>query len=167
MAGPKPSADKANSLLAAPQLAGVLAIVMVLHLVAREHFLLFHTLVELLRIIVLCGLFALAWHTRQWSDNHFLRIVGKAAIFIAGIEVFHTLAYRGIGLFGPDDGNLPTQLWVAFRSLEAFAFLLAALLAARAVRPGWLLAGYAAATAFLPGLLLPGSFPMPTLSQPA
>jgi len=159
MAGPKPSADKANSLVAAPQLAGVLAIVMVLHLVAREHFLLFHTLVELLRIIVLCGLFALAWHTRQWSDNHLLRIVGTAAIFIAGIEIFHTLAYRGIGLFGPDDGNLPTQLWVAFRSLEAFAFLLAALLAARAVRPGWLLAGYAAATAFFTGLIVTGLFP--------
>ncbi|WP_372972398.1 EAL domain-containing protein [Marinobacter sp.] len=159
MSGTAPPGDKANTLLAVPQFIGLLAVMGVLHLIAREQFLLFHTLVELLRILVLGGLFVLAWHTRHWADNHFLRVVGIAAVFIAGMELFHTLSYRGLGLVGPDHGNLPTQLWMAFRLLEASAFLLAALPAGRSVSPGRVLAGYASATLVLGGLIFTGMFP--------
>lgn len=109
--------------------------------------------------MVLTGLFALAWHTRQWSDNHFLKVVGTAAIFIAGIELFHTLSYRGLGLFGPDDGNLPTQLWIAFRFLEAGAFLLAVLLIQKPVKPFPLIGLFAAVTGTLVLAIFAGAFP--------
>ncbi|MFW5824757.1 MAG: EAL domain-containing protein [Marinobacter sp.] len=159
MSGSVLATEKRSSLIAVPQLVGILLVVALLHQVASEQFLLFHTLVEMLRIVVLCGLFALAWHTREWSGNQFLKVVGIAAIFIAGFELFHTLSYRGIGSFGVDDGNLPTQLWIAFRYLEAVAFLLAALLIARPVRAAWLVGLFGALSAALILLLVSGLFP--------
>lgn len=151
--------DKSSSLLAVPQLLGILLVVVVLHAIAIDHFLLYHTLVELLRIVVLSGLFVLAWHTHHWSDNNFLKVVGTAAVFIAGLELLHTLAYRGLSLFGSDDGNLATQLWLAFRYLEAGAFLLAVLLVNRPVRQGLLVGLFAALTASLAVAIGSGAFP--------
>jgi|GEM_PF-2118263 len=110
--------------IALPQIIGLVVVLFFLHLVARHDYLLFHTLVEMIRIVILAGLFALAWHTRHWATNSFLGVIGTACIFIASLELLHTISYKGIGIFPGDDGNLPTQLWIAFRYLEAFAFLI-------------------------------------------
>lgn len=116
--------SRSDFLIAVPQVVGLVIVLALLHLIARNDYLLFHTLVEMIRIVVLAGLFALAWHTRYWASNSFLGVIGTAAIFIASLELLHTLSYKGIGIFPQDDGNLATQLWVAFRYLEAVAFLI-------------------------------------------
>lgn len=110
--------------IALPQVVGLLVVLASLHLIARNDYLLFHTLVEMIRIVVLAGLFALAWHTRHWATNSFLGVIGTAAIFVGSLELLHTIGYKGIGIFPENDGNLATQLWVAFRYLEATAFLI-------------------------------------------
>ncbi|MBD3641054.1 MAG: EAL domain-containing protein [Marinobacter sp.] len=117
-------ASRSDLPIALPQIVGLVIVLASLHLTARNDYLLFHTLVEMIRIVVLAGLFALAWHTRHWATNSFLGVIGTAAVFIASLELLHTIGYKGIGIFPDDDGNLPTQLWVAFRYLEAFAFLI-------------------------------------------
>ncbi|MCG7199735.1 EAL domain-containing protein [Marinobacter pelagius] len=117
-------APRSDLPIALPQVVGLVIVLALLHLIARNDYLLFHTLVEMIRIVVLAGLFALAWHTRHWASNSFLGVIGTAAIFVASLELLHTLSYKGIGIFPGDDGNLPTQLWVAFRYLEAVAFLI-------------------------------------------
>lgn len=156
---PEQHSDRPLPLLTASNLLGLAAVLAVLHLIAGRNFLLFHTLVELLRVVVLFGLFVLAWHTRHWSGNRFLTVIGTAALAIAGLELLHTLSYRGIGIFGPDDGNLPTQLWVAFRFMEATAFLVAAMTLNRAVSPPTLLTAFSGASILLTLVILSGGFP--------
>lgn len=152
-----------HPILGWPQLAGLGAVLMALHLVARENFLLFHVLSELLRIVILGGIFVLAWHTRGWTNNGFLLTIGMAAFWIAGIELLHTLTYKGMGLTALggviDDPDLPTQLWVGFRLLEAAAFLLAALLTRSTVRPLVLFSGFGVASVALLGSIVTGIFP--------
>ena len=53
--------------------------------------------------------------------NDYLLFIGIAYLFIAGIDMMHLLAYKGMGVF-PDRGpNPPTQLWIAARYLESIA----------------------------------------------
>ncbi|WP_372995523.1 EAL domain-containing protein [Marinobacter sp.] len=155
-------ADKstgAGTLVAAPQLLGIVLTLGVLNLIAGENFLLFHSLAEMLRIVVLVGIFALAWHTRHWATNNFLGVIGTAAIFIAGLELLHTLSYKGMGIFPADNANLPTQLWVSFRYLEGTAFLLAAFSIGRQINLFAVFAFFSSATALLIAAIFTGSFP--------
>ncbi|MEE4134888.1 MAG: MASE3 domain-containing protein, partial [Desulforhopalus sp.] len=99
-------------------------LVAVLFLLSRENFLLFHSLVELFTVAVAIAIFTLAWNTRHLVENSGLLSIGFAYLAIAVITVLHTLAYQGMGIFAADWGaNLPTQLWLAARFIEALAWL--------------------------------------------
>lgn len=61
------------------------------------------------------------------AGNEFYKFLGVSMLFVAFIEIFHMLTYKGMGVFPNITTNTPTQLWVLARYLEAFAFLLAPL----------------------------------------
>lgn len=60
----------------AGHLLGLALALFLLHVVARYDYVLFHTTIEILRVVVLGGIFILAWHSRGWSENTFLRVIG-------------------------------------------------------------------------------------------
>ena len=97
----------------------------ILFLTSLYSFLLFHTFIEMFTIVVGGVIFILAWNSRQRLENHFLLFIGIAFLFISLIDLIHTFAYRGIGIFTEYDSNLPTQLWIAARALQALSFLIA------------------------------------------
>ncbi len=148
-----------SPLLTLGQLFGLAVVIALLHLVAGYSFILFHTLIETLRIVVLGGIFVLAWHSRRWATNNFLLILGLSSIFVAGLAILHTLSYKGVGLLPGYDANLPTQLWIAFRYLESASFLFAALAIPRSDSPRRLLAAYAVITSALGAAIFGGYFP--------
>ncbi|MFO7527210.1 MAG: EAL domain-containing protein [Marinobacter sp.] len=152
-------ASRSELPIALPQIVGLVIILVSLHLIARNDYLLFHTLVEMIRIVVLAGLFALAWHTRHWATNSFLGVIGTAAAFIASLELLHTIAYKGIGIFPEDGGNLPTQLWVAFRYLEAFALLIGVMAVRWRISLMLPFAVFGSATVILALAVFSGAFP--------
>ncbi|MDY6814381.1 MAG: EAL domain-containing protein [Pseudomonadota bacterium] len=152
-------ASRSELPIALPQIVGLVIVLVSLHLIARNDYLLFHTLVEMIRIVVLAGLFALAWHTRHWATNSFLGVLGTAAVFIASLELLHTIAYKGIGIFPGDDGNLPTQLWIAFRYLEAFALLIGVMAVRWRISLMLPFAVFGAATVILALAVFSGAFP--------
>lgn len=86
-------------------------------------FLLFHTLVELFTIIISFGIFIISWSSRKYADNAFLFFIGVSYFFIGSLDLVHTLSYKGLNIFPTDNANLPIQLWIAARYLEAFSFL--------------------------------------------
>lgn len=102
-----------------------------LYLSSIYSYLLFHSLVELFSVVIAFGIFVVAWGSRRYIDNNFLLILGIGYLFIGGLELAHTLSYKGMNIFRGYDTNLPTQLWVATRYLEAVSFA-AALLFLRA-----------------------------------
>ena len=64
-----------------------------------HNYLLLHTLLEILSVTVAFVMLAIAWNTWQFSTNHFLLFLGIGYAFIGGVDLLHTLAYRGMGVF--------------------------------------------------------------------
>ena len=152
--------DKDEQLSMKPLELLMLAVVaLMLHLSSLYSYLLFHSVVEILRIVVLFGVFMLAWHSRRWSQNSFLTFVGISCVFVGSLELLHALAYKGMGVFQGYDANLPTQLWVAFRYLESISLIVAALLIDKRFNPAVAFGSYALITAAIAIAIFSGVFP--------
>jgi len=109
-------------------LALFLASITALLVVARSiHFLLFHTLAELVAITVSFSLFTLAWACRKYILNGYLIILGAAYGAIGLVDVFHTLTFKGLNILPEMTLNHPTQFWLIARTLEAVALVVAPL----------------------------------------
>lgn len=125
--------------------AGVLA---GLYWISQVNYLLFHSLAEMFGVTISFTIFILAWNTRRFLENDYLLILGVASLAVGLIDIVHTLAYKGMGVF-PADANLATQLWIASRYLMAISFLLAPLFLRRRVRLRVLLLAFAAITTLI------------------
>lgn len=86
-------------------------------------------------------------------DNSYLLFIGIAYLFIAALDITHTLAYTGMGVFSGYGTNLPTQLWIAARYVEALSLLVALLFLGRELRGGVVFLGYALFSALLLGAI--------------
>ena len=100
-------------------------ILFVLFFSSRYSYLLFHSMAELFSIIVAAGIFMVAWNSRRFFKNNYLLLLGVAYFFIGTIDLFHTLSYKGMGVFTGYGPNLPTQFWIAARYVESLTFLAA------------------------------------------
>ena len=96
-----------------------------LYLTSLYSYLLFHSLAEIFSIVIAFSIFILAWNCRNLIDNNYLIFLGIAYLFVGFIDIIHTLAYTGMGVFREYNSNLPTQLWIAARYLESISLLLA------------------------------------------
>ena len=96
-----------------------------LYIAGLYHYLLFHTLVELFSIAIAFVILMLVWNTEWETRNRFLKILGLGYAAAAGMDLFHTLAFKGMQIFSGYDANLPTQLWIAARSIQALTMLVA------------------------------------------
>jgi signal transduction histidine kinase len=95
----------------------------------------------------------LAWNSRRFLDNGYLLFLGLAYLFIAGLDLLHTLAYKGMGVFSGYDANLPTQLWIAARYLESLSLLAALLFLRRKFNPNVVFIGYTVVVSALLGTI--------------
>jgi len=134
-------------------------IVFGIYLSSSYSFLLFHSIAELFSIIIAGGIFVIGWNSRRNFDNSFFLVVGVSFLFIGLIDLVHTLAYAGMNIFVGYDANLPTQLWIAARYLQALSFLLASLIEKRKIKPYYLSIGYSIITTVLILLIFTGIFP--------
>ncbi|MHC5035366.1 MAG: MASE3 domain-containing protein, partial [Planctomycetota bacterium] len=98
-------------------------------------YLLFHSLAEMFAVVVACGIFIVAWNSRRIIDNSYLMLLGMAYLFVGGLDLVHTLAYTGMGVFEGYGTNLPAQLWIGARYLESVVLLIAPLFVGRRLRP--------------------------------
>jgi PAS domain S-box-containing protein len=120
-----------------------------LYLTSLYSYLLFHSLAEIFSIIIACGIFMIAWNSRRFLDNHYLLFIGIAYLFVGGLDLLHTLAYKGMGVFSGYDANLPTQLWIAARYLQSISLLLAPLWIGRKLKINPMLLAYGVVVALL------------------
>lgn len=104
------------------------AIIGILYVISISNYLLFHSLAELFSIFVAYVVFLIVWKSRVRLENRSLIFIGIAYFFVASIDLLHTFAYKGIGIFPQFDSNLPTQLWIAARYMESISLLVAPLL---------------------------------------
>lgn len=120
-----------------------------LYLTRLNSYLLFHSLSELFSVVVAAGVFAVAWNTRDLASNAFLLFVGEGFLCMAFFDLLHTISYQGMGVMQHQGANLPTQLWVAARYLQAATLALAPFFLGRRLPPYASLAGFFTLTALL------------------
>jgi signal transduction histidine kinase len=127
------------------------ALVAGLYVMSLQSYLLFHTTVELFSICVAAAMFMIAWNTRYAHQNGYLEFLGVAYLFIAGIDLVHTLAYKGVGILPVAGGSISTQLWIQARYLQALTLVVAPTFLHRRIRSlsEWTFAVYAAAVSLL------------------
>ncbi|MFX1457013.1 MAG: MASE3 domain-containing protein [Promethearchaeota archaeon] len=130
------------------------------YLTSFYRYLLFHSIAELFSIVIAGGIFLVGWNSRRYTTNSFFLNLGISSLFIAGIDLIHTLSYTGMQIFLEFDSNLPTSLWIAARYLQAFAFLLSSFLIRRSIKPRYLLSLYFTITILLFVLIFNQLFPV-------
>ena len=129
-------------------LAGAL-VLLGLYTASLYDYLLFHSLGEVFSIVVAFSIFIIAWNSRRFLDNSYFIFIGIAFLFIGAIDLAHTLAYKGMGVFPGYGTNLATQLWIVARYMESLSLLIAPMLIGRKLRVNFLLLGYGIATSLL------------------
>ena len=123
-------------------LAGVVRL-LALYLPSLYSYLLFHCLADIFSILIAFSIFILAWNCRNLIYNNYLIFLGMAYLFIGFVDLIHTLAYAGMGVFPGYGANLPTQLWIAARYLESISLLLACfILNKKKIKSNLVLLGY-------------------------
>ncbi|GAB6061741.1 MASE3 domain-containing protein [Deferrisoma palaeochoriense] len=127
--------------------------------ISQRNYLLFHSLVELFSVVVGACLFLVAWHSRHRLQNGYFAVLAMAYLPVSAIDLAHTLAYKGMGVFPWATANLPTQLWIAARATEASALVLAPVFAARTVSARRALWAYGALGVALLAAIFAGVFP--------
>ncbi|MFA5157500.1 MAG: MASE3 domain-containing protein [Candidatus Omnitrophota bacterium] len=100
-------------------------VALVLYIVSLQHFLLFHNLAEIFSIVIACGIFMFAVNSRKFLDNGYFVFLGTAYLLVAGLDMLHMLAYKGMGVIFGYSSDLATQIWIAARYLQALALLVA------------------------------------------
>jgi len=126
---------------------------------SRYNYLLFHNLAELFSVLVAFLIFVLVWNTRHVLDNRYLLFIGIASLFSGVLDLVHTLAYKGMGVFPGYDANLATQFWIAFRALFSLSFLLAPFFIKRNINPEKTFTVYLLITSAVIAAIFLGRFP--------
>jgi len=111
----------------------LLGVLVALYLISTVNYLLFHGIVELAGIAVAFSIFIIVWNTRRVITDGFFLIIGISFLFFGSIDLVHTLAYKGMGIFPGNSSDLPTQLWIAARYFQSIAFLAATLFIGRSI----------------------------------
>jgi PAS domain S-box-containing protein len=128
---------------------------------SKHNYLLFHTIVEMLSVAVAVTIFSVGWNARSFARNNALLVIACTFLVVAGIDLLHTLTYRGMGVFPAWGPNPPTQFWIAARYFQSAGLLAAALLLGRgrSLHAFPVLAGTLGAGAVLAASIFLGVFP--------
>lgn len=130
----------------------ILAIVIIVGLYFTSHYnyLLFHSIAELFSILIATTFFIITWNTRKYIQNEFLIFIGTAYLFIAFLDMLHTLSYKGMQIF-TDYDYYANQLWIAARYIESLTLLIGFVLfkTSRRLNPRFIIYIYSMITALV------------------
>lgn len=110
-----------------------------------------HLLTELTSIAVYTGVFMVAWNTRKTIENGYILVVAMAGLYVAGLDTLHSLTYSGVFPVPAGSADLPQQLWLAARYLQAVSLLVAPVFAGRRVSAARVLVVFGALAAGILG----------------
>jgi hypothetical protein len=100
------------------------AVLIGLYFTTLVNYLLFHSLAEIFSIVVAFSFFMITWNSKIYIKNQYLLFIGIAYLFIAFLDLVHTLAYKGMPIF-TDYEYYANQLWIGARYLESGTLLVA------------------------------------------
>ncbi len=92
--------------------------IIILYIIQGRNYLLFHALTEIFSIVIAFSIFILVWNSSKYLSTRYMIILGISYLFIALLDLLHTLGYRGMNIF-TDYDYYANQLWIAARMMEA------------------------------------------------
>jgi PAS domain S-box-containing protein len=95
-----------------------------LYLSSLRNYLLFHTMAEMFSIVVAFGIFTIGWNSRNYIKSNYLLFLAIAYLFIAFLDLLHTMSYKGMGIF-TDYDYYANQVWIATRYMESLSLVTA------------------------------------------
>lgn len=127
----------------------------VLFLVSEYQYSLFHTIAEL--ITVVCSVIIIVILLNVWTflkQNTFIILIAISIAFVGVVDIVHIFSYTDLNYFKAYDDNLPAQLWIFARYIQAFSVLGAVVLSYYKVKINYVfvILGYIIVTSL--GLLL-------------
>jgi len=99
----------------------------------RGNFIAFHSLAELISIVVAAGIFMVVWNSKNFVENKYYLFIGTTFVFIAVLDGLHTFSYENVGVLLISSPNMSMQFWVAARYLQSASFLIAPFLIGRKI----------------------------------
>jgi len=139
---------------------GILIISLFLtYLISFYNYLLFHSIAEVISIVISGGIFLVGWHSRKYMKSSFFLTLGISFLFISAIDLLHTLAYSGMGVFNVIGSNLATQLWIVARYWQALSYLFASLIIKKKINVNYLFVSYIIIFFILITMIFQGFFP--------
>jgi PAS domain S-box-containing protein len=124
----------------------VLAVVIAgLYVLSLHNYLLFHSIVDAVTVIIAIGVFWVVWARRKLLDNQYYLFIGIAFLFFGILDFFHILGYKNMDVF-PGYGNLGPTFYIASRYLLSISLFVAPLFIKRKIKIPLVFAVYIAAT---------------------
>ncbi len=109
----------------------------VFYFVSQYNYAVYHSITELSLVMLAFTIFAVTWNSRRFNDNNYIRLIGISFLFFGGLNVFHTLAYPGMGIFQEEQpGQLLMQTAIAGRYFVSLSFFIAPFFLKRKLRIG-------------------------------
>jgi signal transduction histidine kinase len=121
-------------------LAGLLGIAL------KDHHI-FQTIIGILTVVGLWGIYVTAWNSRYVLRNAYLSFIGIAYLFVGLISLLHILSNKGMGF--TSDANLPAQLWIIASCLQSASLVIAPFLLDREIKTGLVFASFSVVSAGL------------------
>ena len=118
------------------------------------NYLLFHSMAEIFSVVIAGAIFVIAWNTRRFLSNNYLLFLGIAYLYVGGLDLIHTLSYKGIAIFEGYGGGLATKLWISARYVESLSLLAAFLFLRRKFTVGSVFVVYTVICGLLSGIHL-------------
>jgi len=106
------------------KLFGLLIAIVIGLVIDRSNFLLFHSIVELLCVVIGMMIVVVSINTLDKTKRNIISYLGISYGFIAMLDLLHTLSYKGMNVFNITSANIPTQLWISARYMESISILI-------------------------------------------
>ena len=133
--------------------------ILLIFLLSTYSYLLFHSIAEVISIVISGGIFFIGWNSRKYMNNSFFLIVGTSFLFISVIDLFHLLSFSEMNIFLEYDANLPTQLWIAARYWQSLSYLIAVIVINKKVNASYLMGSSVIIISILFLTIFTGLFP--------
>lgn len=95
---------------------------------AYNNFILFHTMAELVSVIISFIMTSISLTTYWANTNRSIIFLGIAYGFIGTFNLIYIFAFNGIGIFADNTGNISTQLRIVARYMESISYLISFIL---------------------------------------
>lgn len=100
-------------------------VALLLYFAGEHSYLLFHTSIETVNVVVSAGLFMLVWNARKILHNNYFLFVSIVSFLVGIVNFLHLLSYRGMPFFQSYGLTVSSQLWIVERALLSISLLVA------------------------------------------